>query len=41
MAQQLNVSDRVRFLGWREDRGALLRTVDICVLLPGRNHSAR
>ncbi len=31
-AAQLGVLDRVRFLGWRQDRGALLRAADICVL---------
>lgn len=28
----LNLSDRVRFLGWREDRKALLEACDICAL---------
>ena len=32
MAARLGVADRVRFLGWRTDRGALLRAADICVL---------
>lgn len=32
MAGRLGVADRVRFLGWRTDRGALLRAADICVL---------
>ncbi len=32
LAAQLGVRDRVRFLGWRRDRGALLRAADICVL---------
>jgi hypothetical protein len=32
LAARLGVADRVRFLGWRNDRGALLRTADICVL---------
>jgi glycosyltransferase involved in cell wall biosynthesis len=32
LAKKLNVLDRVRFLGWRTDRGALLRAADICVL---------
>lgn len=32
MATRLGVVDRVRFLGWRTDRGALLRAADICVL---------
>jgi len=31
-ARRLGVADRVRFLGWRSDRGALLRAADICVL---------
>ncbi len=31
MAQDLGVADRVRFLGWRTDRSALLRTADICI----------
>lgn len=31
-AEQVGVKDRVRFLGWRQDRGALLRAADICVL---------
>jgi glycosyltransferase involved in cell wall biosynthesis len=32
LAARLGVTDRVRFLGWRTDRGALLRAADICVL---------
>jgi len=32
LAKDLGVSDRVRFLGWRTDRGALLRAADVCVL---------
>lgn len=32
LAQKLGLRDRVRFLGWRTDRGALLRAADICVL---------
>ena len=32
LAAKLGVADRVRFLGWRSDRGALLRAADICVL---------
>jgi glycosyltransferase involved in cell wall biosynthesis len=32
LAQRLDVADRVRFLGWRTDRGALLRAADVCVL---------
>lgn len=35
MAAELGVAARVRFLGWRTDRGALLRAADIC-LLPSR-----
>jgi hypothetical protein len=31
-ADQLGVAERVRFLGWRTDRGALLRAADVCVL---------
>ncbi len=32
LAQQIGVAERVRFLGWRTDRGALLRAADICLL---------
>lgn len=32
MAKDLGLLERVRFLGWRRDRGALLRSADICVL---------
>jgi len=32
LAQQMGVAGRVRFLGWRTDRGALLRAADICLL---------
>lgn len=32
LARELGVAERVRFLGWRDDRGALLRTADVCVL---------
>jgi glycosyltransferase involved in cell wall biosynthesis len=32
LARQLGVIDRVRFLGWRTDRAALLRAADACVL---------
>ncbi|MGB9154228.1 MAG: glycosyltransferase [Alphaproteobacteria bacterium] len=32
LAKKLGVIDRVRFLGWRTDRAALLRASDICVL---------
>jgi glycosyltransferase involved in cell wall biosynthesis len=30
LAYKLEIEDRVRFLGWREDRAALLGTADIC-----------
>lgn len=32
LATQLGLGDRVRFLGWRNDRKALLEACDICVL---------
>lgn len=32
LAKNLGVIDRVRFMGWRTDRSALLRAADICVL---------
>ncbi len=32
LSQRLGVADRVRFLGWRTDRRALLDLADICVL---------
>ena len=32
LATKLGVAGRVRFLGWRTDRGALLGAADICVL---------
>ncbi len=32
LAHKLGVSGRVRFLGWRTDRAALLRAADVCVL---------
>jgi glycosyltransferase involved in cell wall biosynthesis len=32
LAARLGVADRTRFLGWRHDRGALLRAADVCVL---------
>jgi glycosyltransferase involved in cell wall biosynthesis len=35
LARTTGVISRVRFLGWRTDRGALLRAADIC-LLPSR-----
>jgi len=31
LAAQLGIADRVRFLGWRNDRAALLATCDVCV----------
>lgn len=31
LAESLNIADRVRFLGWRIDRGALYGAADICV----------
>ena len=30
-AEKLNISERVKFLGWRNDRAALLQAADICV----------
>jgi len=36
LAQDLGVAQRVRFLGWREDRGALLAAADVCVF-PSRS----
>lgn len=35
LAADLGVKDRVRFLGWRDDRSALLRAADVC-LVPSR-----
>jgi glycosyltransferase involved in cell wall biosynthesis len=32
LASDLGVGERVRFLGWRTDRSALLRAADVCVL---------
>ena len=32
LAKELGVADRTRFLGWRTDRGALLRAADVCAL---------
>jgi glycosyltransferase involved in cell wall biosynthesis len=32
LAGQLGVADRVRFLGWRDDREALLAAADVCVV---------
>lgn len=37
-AAALGVSDRVRFLGWREDKDALIAAADICVV-PSRYES--
>ena len=31
IAQHLKLGDRVKFLGWREDRAALYEAADICV----------
>ena len=31
LADSLNIADRVKFLGWRSDRGALYGAADICV----------
>jgi glycosyltransferase involved in cell wall biosynthesis len=36
LARQLGVADRVRFLGWRSDRGALFRAADV-VVFPSRH----
>lgn len=36
LAREVGVSDRVRFLGWRDDQGALLRSADVCVV-PSRH----
>jgi glycosyltransferase involved in cell wall biosynthesis len=35
-SQRLGLSERVKFLGWREDKEALMATSDICVF-PSRN----
>lgn len=32
LATKLGIMERVRFLGWRTDRAALLRSADVCVL---------
>jgi glycosyltransferase involved in cell wall biosynthesis len=32
LATKLGIMERVRFLGWRTDRAALLRAADVCVL---------
>lgn len=32
LTRALGMEERVRFLGWRTDRGALLRAADVCVL---------
>jgi glycosyltransferase involved in cell wall biosynthesis len=31
LAEQLNMQERVRFLGWRDDRAALYAAADVCV----------
>lgn len=31
LARDLGIAERVRFLGWRTDRGALLKSADVCV----------
>jgi glycosyltransferase involved in cell wall biosynthesis len=31
LARDLGVAERVKFLGWRTDRGALLKAADVCV----------
>lgn len=36
LATDLGVAGRVRFLGWRDDRAALLRATDVC-LVPSRH----
>ncbi len=36
LADELGVASRVRFLGWRDDRSALLRAADVC-LVPSRH----
>jgi glycosyltransferase involved in cell wall biosynthesis len=36
LAQSLGFSDRVRFLGWRDDQAALLAACDVCVV-PSRH----
>ncbi len=36
LAADLKVENRVRFLGWRDDRAALLRAADVC-LVPSRH----
>ncbi len=33
LAAEMNVTDRVKFLGWRTDRAALLQACDICTLV--------
>jgi glycosyltransferase involved in cell wall biosynthesis len=36
LAEDLGVAERVRFLGWRDDRSALLKAADVC-LVPSRH----
>ena len=36
LAQDLKLGSRVRFLGWRDDRSALLKAADVC-LVPSRH----
>lgn len=38
MSEKYGLTDRVRFVGWRDDRGALLELADVCVL-PSRQES--
>jgi glycosyltransferase involved in cell wall biosynthesis len=39
LADELGLSERVRFLGWRDDVDAVIRSVDV-LALPSRNESA-
>lgn len=36
LAEDLNIKDRIHFLGWRSDRAALLQAADLCVF-PSRH----
>ncbi|MCB1555700.1 MAG: glycosyltransferase [Alphaproteobacteria bacterium] len=38
LRNELDLKDRVRFLGWRNDRAALLKTADLCVF-PSREEA--